>query len=151
MNWSRNYLNIRDASQLFTNQRTQMSIIHLYKNNQLFFLNLFFIILALRVKLHDATRSVYLKLEHKSITILSRGSPKTSKNQIVSSKNRPIKKDTDSRNLNVHWSLQTITINLKQKRKLVVEFNGPLINILSNNRKCKFTTGLTKSLYLRSQ
>ena len=61
----------------------------------------FFIILALRVKLPDATRSVYLKLEHKSITKLSRGSPKTSKNQIVSSKNRPIKKETDSRNLNV--------------------------------------------------
>ena len=102
-----------------------MSIIYLYKNNQLFFLNLFFIILALRIKLHDATRSVYLKLEHKSITKLSRGSPKTSKNQIVSSKNRPIKKETDSRNLNVHSSLQTTTINLEQKRKLVLEFKGP--------------------------
>lgn len=148
MNWSRNYLNIRDASQLFTNQRTQMSIIYFYKNNQLFFLNLFFYHFSFKGK---ATWSVYLKLEHKSITKLSRGSPKTSKNQIVSSKNRPIKKETDSRNLNVHWSLQTTTINLKQKRKLVLEFKGPLINILSNNRKCKFTTGFTKSLYLRSQ
>ena len=98
-----------------------MSIIHLYKNNQLFFLNLF---LSFSFK-GKATRSVYLKLEHKSITKLSRGSPKTSKNQIVSSKNRPIKKETDSRNLNVHSSLQTITINLEQKRKLVLEFKGP--------------------------
>lgn len=78
---------------------TFKSIIHLYKNTQLFFFNLFF---PCPLKLHDLfiwnSSTNQSRFFHVAI-------PKPDKNQIVSSKNRPIKKDTDSRNLNVHWSL----------------------------------------------